>query len=94
VDLTQQRLPRDSRYVVVADARDVLTRARADLASWNDEELRLDADAMVNVLLSEVDAGQTQLFFDSRGWGSHLRTAASERLADLLVTNGGIRQPG
>jgi len=63
IDLTQQQLPSDPRYIYVPDAPMAVTRVQAGLNIWDaNPELRRSAQIIADGYKRIVDEGQQQLF--------------------------------
>lgn len=82
IDLDLQRLPAGDEYLLVRDAAQVLERARAAIASWPEDELKMDANPPLSVLESDCNSGQKDIFVEKRFLGRLPETVS--RLVPLL----------
>ena len=62
IDLTRQQLPQSADYLYVEDAAAAVARARAQVITWTDLDLRRDALRVIKWLQDSVDGGQRRGF--------------------------------
>jgi uncharacterized protein YjbI with pentapeptide repeats len=68
IALTEQRFPADDGYVIVADARGAIVRAREQVRFWEDDADREFALAILRDRMKEPEEGQEQLFMRADDW--------------------------
>src|SRR6185437_11789570 len=61
IDLTKQILPSGEDYLYLPHAASAVAQAKSRVASWDDEEMRRAARAMIQALEYELSSGQQQL---------------------------------
>jgi uncharacterized protein YjbI with pentapeptide repeats len=83
IDLTRQVLPAGEDYVLVADARAAVVRAREQVRFWDDAKAREFALAKLRDLMRDVEDGQEQFFLRASEW----RTDDGERALFRLLTS-------
>jgi hypothetical protein len=83
IDLMQQRLPTDDRYVFVADASEAVQRVRAAIAGWQDLPRRQAAITLVRAWESAVAGGQRQLLLRADTYSTLPKDVVAELLGLL-----------
>ena len=66
IDLALQKLPTGSDYLYIADAPNVVAKIRRQVIEWKDLELRQNGMIVIQVLESEIEGGQQQLFLSTK----------------------------
>jgi hypothetical protein len=61
IDLTKQVLPSGDDYLYLPQAGSAVARAKSRITSWNDEEMRRAALAIIQGLEYDLSGGQRQL---------------------------------
>jgi hypothetical protein len=90
IDLTKQILPSGEDYLYLPHAASAVAQVKSRIASWNDDEMRRAARAMVQELEYESSGGQQQLLLrasDSYGISGIPRKAVDGLFA--LLREGG-----
>jgi hypothetical protein len=90
IDLTKQILPSGEDYFYLPHAASAVAQAKSRIASWDNDEMRRAARAMIQGLEYELSGGQQQLLLrasDSYGISAIPRKAVDELFA--LLREGG-----
>jgi hypothetical protein len=90
IDLTKQILPSGEDYLYLPHAASAVSYAKARVASWDDQEMRRGAGAMIQGLEYELSGGQQELLLrtsDSYGIPGIPRKAVDDLFA--LLREGG-----
>jgi hypothetical protein len=83
IDLNEQKLPIDPRYVLIPDGESFLREIREVYLGEKDLKLREKVFTVLRILQYGVDEGQTQLFVTSRTFPKSLRPTA-----EMLLSRG------
>jgi hypothetical protein len=71
IDLSKQQLPSGSDYLYLPDAREAFNRARGEVVSWTDVDLRLAVLQSLRSFEWELNGGQEQLLLRPKDYSSY-----------------------
>ncbi|MEU7909152.1 hypothetical protein [Actinoplanes sp. NPDC049118] len=83
VDLSRQRLPTDPRHVLIPDPATTLPAAFAVVRTWDERDVRINAESTLAVLHEDYRSGQEQLLL-CPGVRSSASESANARLLELV----------